>query len=61
MLNANRNDWDVMLYTTTMWAYQIANKVTTQATPFELVYGTQPVMLINFYHTYSQNLKYTRR
>jgi hypothetical protein len=32
-----------MLFTS-MWAYQIAYKVTTQATPFELVYGTQLVM-----------------
>jgi len=31
-----------------MWAYQTTYKVTTQATPFELVYGTQPVMLVEF-------------
>ncbi len=30
------------------WAYQIAYKVTIQATPFELVYGTQTVMPIEF-------------
>jgi hypothetical protein len=32
-----------MLFTA-LWAYQIAYKVTTQTTPFELVYGTQPIM-----------------
>jgi hypothetical protein len=36
-----------MLFTT-MWAYETTYKVTTQATPFELVYGTQPVMLVQF-------------
>jgi hypothetical protein len=39
MVNANQNDWDVMLFTT-LWAYQNAYKVTMQATPFEFVYGT---------------------
>jgi hypothetical protein len=36
-----------MLFTT-LWAYQIAYKVTTQATTFELVYGTQPIMQTKF-------------
>jgi hypothetical protein len=43
MVNANQNDWDVMLFTT-MWAYQTTYKVTTQTTPFELVYGIQPIV-----------------
>jgi hypothetical protein len=43
MVNVNQNDLDAMLFTT-LWAYQIAHKVTTQATPFELVYVTQPIM-----------------
>jgi uncharacterized protein (DUF305 family) len=43
MVNANQNDWDVMLFIA-MWAYQTTYKVTTQATPFELVYGTQSIM-----------------
>jgi hypothetical protein len=36
MVNANQNDWGVMLFTT-LWAYQIVYKVTTQSTPFELI------------------------
>jgi hypothetical protein len=43
MVNANQNDWDVMLFTM-MQAYQTAYKITTQTTPFELVYGTQPIL-----------------
>jgi hypothetical protein len=31
-----------------LWAYQMAYKMTTQYTPFELVYGTQPIMPIDF-------------
>jgi hypothetical protein len=27
-----------------LWAYRIAYKVTIQTTPFELVYGTQPII-----------------
>ncbi len=36
-----------MLFTI-LWAYWTAYKVTTQATPFVLVYGTLPIMLIEF-------------
>jgi hypothetical protein len=36
-------DWDVML-AITLWAYWMAYKMTTRYTPFELVYGTQPIM-----------------
>jgi hypothetical protein len=36
-----------MLFTT-LWAYQIAYKVITQFTPFELVYGIQPIILVEF-------------
>ncbi len=43
MVNSNRNDWDVMLFTA-LWAYHTAYKIPTQATPFELVYGIQPIM-----------------
>jgi hypothetical protein len=42
LINAN---WDVMLFTT-LWAYRTTYKVITQFTPFELVYGTQPIMPI---------------
>jgi hypothetical protein len=31
-----------------LWAYRMAYKVTTQHTPFELVYSTQPIMLAKF-------------
>jgi hypothetical protein len=47
MVNANCNDWDVMLFIA-LWAYQTTYKVTTQATPFEVVYHIQPVMLAKF-------------
>ncbi len=47
MINANQNDWDIMLFTT-LWAYRTAYKVTIHATPFELVYGTQPIMSTKF-------------
>jgi hypothetical protein len=36
-----------MLFTT-LWAYQTAYTFTTHFTPFELVYGTQLVMPIEF-------------
>ncbi len=44
LVNANCIDWDVMFFTT-LWAYRTSYKVTTQFMPFELVYGTQPIML----------------
>jgi hypothetical protein len=47
VVNANCINWDVMLFTT-LWVYQTSYKITTQFTPFELVYGTQPIMLIKF-------------
>jgi len=47
LLNTNRTNWDVMLVTT-LWAYQMVSKVTTQYTPFELVYSTQPIMPVKF-------------
>ncbi len=43
LVNANQMDWDVMLIIV-LWAYQTAYKVTTQYTPFELVYNTKPIM-----------------
>jgi hypothetical protein len=47
MVNANQNDWDVKLFIA-LWAYQIVYKIIIHATPFELVYGIQPVMLAEF-------------
>ncbi len=40
-------DWGAMLVIA-LWAYQIAYKVTTQYTPFELFYSIQPIMLEKF-------------
>ncbi len=39
LANANQTNWDAMLVIA-LWAYRIAYKVTTQYTPFKLVYGT---------------------
>jgi hypothetical protein len=36
------------VFFTTLWAYRITYKVITQFTPFELVYGTQLVMSVEF-------------
>jgi hypothetical protein len=47
LINVIHNDWDVMIFKT-LRAYQTTYKVTTQFTPFELVYGTQPIMLVEF-------------
>ncbi len=46
-LDVNQTNWDAMLVIT-LWAYRIAYKITTQYTPFKLVYGTQPIMLAQF-------------
>jgi hypothetical protein len=47
-MNANQNDSDVML-PTALWAYRTAYKVSTQHTPYELVYA------IITYQIYSPN------
>jgi hypothetical protein len=47
LVNINWNDWDVML-PTTLWAYQIAYNVSTQHTPYELIYGLMPLLPIEF-------------
>ncbi len=47
LINVNRIDWDAMLFTT-LWVYQTTYKVITQFTPFELIYGTQPIMPTEF-------------
>ena len=43
----SKRDWDVKL-TTTLWAYHMTFKVTTQATPFSLVYGLEATLPIEF-------------
>ena len=43
----SKRDWGVKL-TTALWAYQTTFKVTTQATPFSLVYGLEATLPIEF-------------
>ncbi len=47
LVNVNQNDWDVML-PIALWAYRTAYKVSTQHTPYELIYGFMPLLLIIF-------------
>jgi hypothetical protein len=47
LVNANKTNWDVMLVIA-LWAHQTTYKMTTQYTPFKLVYGTQPIMSTKF-------------
>ncbi len=46
-MNANQNDWDVML-PAALWAYKIAYKVSTQHTPYKLVYGLMTLLPTKF-------------
>lgn len=43
----SKRDWDVKL-PAALWAYRTTYKVTTQATPFSLVYGVEAVLPIEF-------------
>ena len=43
----SKRDWDVKL-TAALWAYRTTFKVTTQATPFSLVYGIEATLPIEF-------------
>ena len=43
--NTHRTDWDKRLYST-LWAYQTAHKVTTNAMPFKLVYSQEAIVPI---------------
>ena len=43
----SKRDWDVKL-TAALWAYKTTFKVTTQATPFSLVFGREATVLIEF-------------
>ena len=42
-IHANQMDWDDCL-PAALWAYRVATKTATQRSPFELVYGTQPLL-----------------
>lgn len=43
----SKRDWDVKLRAA-LWAYRTTYKVTTQATPFSLVYGIEAIFAIEF-------------
>ena len=43
LVNDNRTDWDIQLYTV-LFSYQTAYKVAMGHSPFELVYGLLPLM-----------------
>ena len=43
----SKRDWDIKL-TAALWAYRTTFKVTTQATPFSLVYGLEATLPIEF-------------
>ena len=47
MVLDSKRDWDMKL-TTTLWAYRTTYKVTTQATPFSLVYGLEATFPIEY-------------
>ena len=42
-----RNDWEHKLYAT-LWAYKTAFKTSTCQTPFQLAYGMEVVMLVEY-------------
>ena len=42
-VHANQADWDDCL-PAALWAYRVATKTATHASPFEMVYGTQPLL-----------------
>jgi hypothetical protein len=43
----SKRDWDIKL-PAALWAYRTTFKVTTQATPFSLVYGVEAILPIEF-------------
>ncbi len=54
-MNVNQIDRDLML-PITLWAYRIAYKVSTQHTPYELVYGLMPLLFTKFIIPTNQTL-----
>jgi hypothetical protein len=54
-MNVNQNDWDVMM-PIALWAYQIVYKVSTQHTPYELLYGLMPFLPTKFIVPTNQTL-----
>jgi hypothetical protein len=53
-------DWDVMLFIF-LWAYWTAYKMTTQYTPFELVYKTQPIISTNLLYQLKEFVTYFKK
>jgi hypothetical protein len=47
IITESKRDWDVKL-TVALWAYRTTYKVTTQATPFSLMYGMEAILSIEF-------------
>jgi hypothetical protein len=47
LVNVNQNDWDVMLLIT-LWAYGTTYKMSTQHTPYKLVYGLMQLLPTKF-------------
>ena len=43
LVNDNRTDWDIQLYTV-LFSYRTAYKVAMGHSPFELIYGLLPLM-----------------
>jgi hypothetical protein len=47
LISENRTNWDEHLLTM-LFSYEIAYKVTTRYTPYQLVYGLHPLMPIEY-------------
>jgi hypothetical protein len=47
LVRENITDWDEHLFTM-LFSYKIAYKVATRYTPYQLVYGLHPLMLIKY-------------
>jgi hypothetical protein len=47
LVNEKRIDWDEHLYIV-LFSYRITYKVITRYTPYQLVYGLHPLMLIEY-------------
>ena len=46
MVGSNQKDWDLMV-PYSLWAYRTAVNATTKETPYFLIYGREPVNLID--------------
>ncbi len=55
LVNINWNDWDVML-PIALWAYRTAYKVSTQHTPYKLIYRLMPLLPTKFIVPTNQTL-----